>query len=202
MTKSGGEQSPKHNVSRRRLIVAGVAVAAVGAGVFTVERNWRSISRWVAGRTGPQNRDLQWFYPGAVSIPEEGWVEYDKDPDAVADIHRLWKSVGGLAVDKEAYSDLVGQQEDGGRVLRQAYAFKNGNLARVGVAYPGDDPSFFGETNDNQSYLVGAKIGHGLQAMLGGYDDKTNAFYGIETERQDPMQLEDFLAENPKATWV
>lgn len=192
-------ESNSNGLSRRKMLLIGAGVTAAGTVAAGIAYH-REIARFVSGRTGPENRDLKWLDPRSSSM-EEGaeWVEYDKDPAARSIIHRTWKMVGGLTVPKEVYDERF---RSGGERLQQAYAFDTGGSVRVGIAYPEDDPSFFGETNDGESYLLGVKIGHGLKGTLGYYDIDTEAFTGLATTGMDAVPLNKFLQENDEATWA
>lgn len=188
---------------RRRALSAFASGLAVGA-VATVVTNWEQIERWLVGRTGSQNRNLQWFAPETVIMPEgTDWMEFDEDPDALGNIHRTWKRVGHFLVSKEMYEGIVDGYNSEGLTTQQAFAYTADGRVEMGIARSGDDPSFFGESDDGESYSLAAKCGRdGLTAAPGLYIPEKGEFVAVQANSLPPVELSVFLAENPKATWV
>src|SRR6266542_6701487 len=190
------EQEPARRISRRNLILGGGAVVvAAAAGVAWA--NWRDIVRFVAGRTDEQNRDLRWFNPAQHDMDGAEWQEYPKDQNAFGPFHRTWKMLGILTVDGMAYDTRTDNLRAQGLDPRQAFLFDNGRGGRAGVAYEGEGPDFFGLDKDGSRYLVGARIGHGLRAVLGHHLPSQDLFVAFPTQSLPAEPLSQLPQEHP-----
>ena len=183
-------------VSRRGVLSASVGVLA--AGLIPVACTGSSPEDH-----DDRKRELAWLDPATFEVEDSAWKTYDADPDAKPNEQDSWRLIGGLMIPFEAYELQMGMLQAEGLNPQHAVAFKAGERVRIGIAREGDDPSFFGETNESNSYLLGARIGdNGLSATLGTYVASEGLYVGIKTDGLSPASLDQFLKDNSHATWA
>lgn len=202
MSYSGEIIPDKKRFSRREAVALTTGVVA-GFAVASAVWKWQSIEDFVVGLNGPQARGLDWIKSPQITVADGvEWAEYKADPDAFKNIQATWGLLGTLVIQREAYEGLIDDNSSKGHQLQQAFAYDANGHREVGIARKNTDPSIFGLTEDEQSFVIAGRVGHGVKFMAGGWDAENSEFIGIEATDVPVMDKEQYQSEYPHGAWV